>query len=560
MQPNVIFQSLVQTANHKLTIEHYRLPLLDYDALRCVIDTIEAASFSLVPLSSTCRQLRDICRPLIFRQLTWRLDEKVTDSELLCPPTVSSLVQYAHSYQIGIPNNDISSNRLLTLVDCCRQQEEGLSALFSQQRQLQEDDSARLSEDPFLCRCLDRTEVLRALHQMTALRHITLASSKSKVLHGVRWHTLKAILSLPRLEEFSLHGLLFSPLLPVSVSVDELECPTLQHIKSFKYEVPSFRVSSWGTRERYPFQSEEEILWRVLHRLCPTVETLVLSSEPAPIRTMTQWEWPKLRELRLTGEHWTEPLTPIVLLLATMPHLLRLSLELTLVRGQLSQAPPLWPRGYNGVFPWPDLTHLLLSHPHPEDELFAHLPPALRSLSLCSLPHKSEKLLLDGSSSVHHRYKYVVLDSSEMRNILQRCRLPQLTHLELEYNAGERENDLLEYLAVAFPLLTSLKVHRYRAMNSLQAPMAVSVDVVLSISLIVHLRPITLQATAGDRIYDHVKFQVVVCHASHCSLPLYRAHISRHILRMNSATPCRRSPISADSARTLTSKTRPGPD
>ncbi|EJF56091.1 hypothetical protein DICSQDRAFT_15463, partial [Dichomitus squalens LYAD-421 SS1] len=222
-----------------------------------------------------------------------------------------------------------------------------------------------------------------------------------------------------------------------------LVCPHLQHIKTFRYEVPSFRVSSWGTRERYPFHSEEEMLCRVLERLRHSVEMLALSSEPAPIQTMAQWRWPKLRELKLTGERWAEPLTPVVSLFAKMPHLRKLALELTLVRGQLSQVPPLWPRGYIGAFPWPNLTHLSLSHPHPEDELFTNLPSALRSLSLCCHPHKWQKLLLGGSGTVHHRYKYVVLDSSKMLIILSRCRTPQLTHLELEYNADEGENDLL---------------------------------------------------------------------------------------------------------------------
>ncbi|TBU40290.1 hypothetical protein BD309DRAFT_927398 [Dichomitus squalens] len=307
---------------------------------------------------------------------------------------------------------------------------------------------------------------------MPALRHSTLASSKGGILHGVRWRALKAVLSLPQLTEISLSGLLFSPLLPDYLRTDDLVCPHLQHIKTFRYEVPSFRVSSWGTRERYPFHSEEEMLCRVLERLRHSVEMLALSSEPAPIQKMAQWRWPKLpklRELKLAGERWAEPLTPVVSLFATMPHLRKLVLELTLVRGQLSRAPPLWPRGYSGAFPWPNLTHLSLSHPHPEDELFANLPSALRSLSLCCHPHKWQKLFLDGSGAVHHRYKYVVLDSSKMLVILSRCQTPQLTHLELEYNADEGENDLLRYLAASFPLLTSLQVHRYRAINNPQA-------------------------------------------------------------------------------------------
>ncbi|KAI1792088.1 hypothetical protein LXA43DRAFT_1093902 [Ganoderma leucocontextum] len=92
----------------------------------------------------------------------------------------------------------------------------------------------------------------------------------------------------------------------------------------------------------------------------------------------------------------------------------------------------------------------------------AHLPPKLQSLSLCCCPHQSEKLLPAGIVTYPHRYEYLVLDSSEMLDILRRCRTPQLARLELEYNAGETEHDLLEHLTVAFPRLTSLQIHRYR--------------------------------------------------------------------------------------------------
>ncbi|EJF56094.1 hypothetical protein DICSQDRAFT_141531 [Dichomitus squalens LYAD-421 SS1] len=80
--------------------------------------------------------------------------------------------------------------------------------------------------------------------------------------------------------------------------------------------------------------------------------------------------------------------------------------------------------------------------------------------------HKWQKLFLDGSGAVRHRYKYVVLDSSERLYAFGQCLTPQLAHLELEYNAYEGEHDLLRHREVAFPLLTSLKVHRYRAINN----------------------------------------------------------------------------------------------
>ena len=204
------------------------------------------------------------------------------------------------------------------------------------------------------------------------------------------------------------------------------------------------------------------MLHRVLEKLYGSVERLTLSSEAAPIWAMAEWTWPHLRELKLTGERWEEPRTPFVSHFANMPHLREVAFDLAVVRGHLMEAPPFWPRGHRATFPWLDLTHLSLSHPHPEDEVFAHLPPTLQSLSLCCRPHKAEKLLLDGMGSIPHRYKYLVLDSSDMLDILRRCRTPHLVHLELEYNTGGREHALLCHLATTFPRLTSLQIHRYR--------------------------------------------------------------------------------------------------
>ena len=363
------------------------------------------------------------------------------------------------------PTNTLTryiTSRSLVLVDDCEQQRWGFPSLF---RLIGEQLDVRFisaPQSPFFCPILGGPQLQSGLKHLSSLRKLSLAPSGSWVLHGVRWDTLKSILSLPRLEELSIHGLMLSPGLAENATREALEVPSLDHIQSFRYETPSFRVSSWGTRESYPFTSEEIMLRRVLEKLHNTVESLTLSSEPAPIPAMAQWEWPRLRELTLIGERWAEPRTPLVSLFDNMPRLRKAVFDLSLVRGYLTDALPLWPRGLRTKFPWPDLTHLSLSHPHTEDEVFDHLPPTLRSLSLCYYPHKSEKLWLNGLPTLPHRYKYPVLDASEMLSILIRCRNPQLTHLKLEYDAGEREHDLLEYLSVAFSRLRSLQVHRYR--------------------------------------------------------------------------------------------------
>ncbi|TBU40287.1 hypothetical protein BD309DRAFT_967773, partial [Dichomitus squalens] len=61
------------------------------------------------------------------------------------------------------------------------------------------------------------------------------------------------------------------------------------------------------------------------------------------------------------------------------------------------------------------------------------------------------------------------------------------------YNDEVNERGLLRCLAVAFPLLTSLQVHRYRALNNPQAQSAMD-DFGRSLSELMHLR--TLKARA----------------------------------------------------------------
>ncbi|KAM5544868.1 hypothetical protein V8D89_001766 [Ganoderma adspersum] len=458
---------------------------LDHDTLFCIQEHLHWMSGGVLHLSATCRTLREVCKPMVFRNVTRRLTTPIANSEEFCPATVSSLVQS------------------LVLVDDCEQQQWGVPSLFHLIGGQLEDRFIGSPDSPFFCPIFGGPEFQSSLKRLSSLRKLSLSSSSSWVLHGVQWDTLKSILSLPRLEEFSLHGLIFSPGLADDATPDELEVPNLDHIRYFRYEAPSFRVSSWGTRESYPFSSEEMMLHRVLEKLHNTVENLTLSSEAAPIPTMAQWEWPHLRELTLTGERWAEPRTALVCLFANMPHLRNVVFDLSVVRGYLADAPPLWPRGHRATFPWSDLTHLSLSHPHTEDEIFAHLPPTLQSLSLCCCPHKSEKLLLEAIATLPHRYKYLVLDSSEMLGILRRCRTPQLAHLKLEYNACDREHDLLEHLTVAFPRLTSLQIHRYRNTGNPGA----------------QIPPVT----TGDRTIDDVDFHAVESFAR-CLAPLASLH------------------------------------
>ncbi|KAM5544071.1 hypothetical protein V8D89_002257 [Ganoderma adspersum] len=322
------------------------------------------------------------------------------------------------------------------------------------------------AQNPFTCGVVGRSSLEQALRRMPALRSISVLT-RQRVIHGLLWATVQMILSLPQIQEVSITGLL---LCPFKLPHDDYHLDSFTPVTSFRYEVFSNRFDGMDTRQDYPFPSEEQVLLLVLSRIHPAVEKLVLSAEPAPLLAMSQWSWPRLRELRLRGSRRSLPPVPYMTLLSAMPNLRSLALELTLVSEECTHTDPLWPPGSRMPFPWPDLAHLTVAHPDPADELYSHLPPSLRTLSLCCRPHKSEKAWIARRLIyTAHAYEYPVLTSAEMLGILENCYLPSLTRLEIEYEAREGEGgelDLLRALGSMFPQLAWLQIHRYRAASA----------------------------------------------------------------------------------------------
>ena len=317
------------------------------------------------------------------------------------------------------------------------------------------------AQNPFVCGVICRPSLERALRHLPALRSISILT-KQRVVHGLSWATVKMILTLPQIQEVSITGLL---LCPSKLPHDDYRLYSLAPVSSFHYEVFSNRFNGMDTRQDYPFPSEEEVLLLVLSRIHSSLEKLVLSSEPAPLLAMSEWSWPRLRELRMRGERRIFSPASYMTLLSAMPSLRTLILELTLVSEGCTHADPLWPPGSCMQIPCPDLAHLSVAHPNPTDEFYHHLPPSLRVLSLCCCPHKSEKAWIDQLPLyTAHEYEYPVLTSEEMLGILRNCHLPRLVQLEIEYEAGEGggELDLLHGLASMFPQLAWLQIHRYR--------------------------------------------------------------------------------------------------
>ena len=396
------------------------------------------------------------------------------------------------------------SFRYITIEDRCLDQEAGETKLRLDVAGTRDWIPLEYAQNPFTCGVVGGSSLEQALRCMPSLRSISVLT-RQRVIHGLPWATVKMILSLPQVQEVSITGLL---LCPFKLPHDDYHLDSVTSVTSFHYEVFSNRFKGMDTRQDYPFPSEEEVLLLVLSRVHPTLEKLTLSAEPAPLLAMSQWSWPRLRELHLSGERRSLPPVSYMTLLSAMPNLRTLALELTLVSEECTHTDPLWPPGSRMPFPWPDLAHLTVAHPDPADELYSHLPPSLRTLSLCCRPHKSEQAWIARRLIyTAHAYEYPVLTAAEMLGILGNCHLPRLTRLEVEYEAGEGEGgelDLLRALGSMFPQLAWLQIHRYRTASA--TPSGGDVAAVTS----------QMQA-AGLRSGE---LDFVVCHSSHNSSDL----------------------------------------
>jgi len=120
--------------------------------------------------------------------------------------------------------------------------------------------------------------------------------------HGLPWDTLRVALSVPHLRELKFGNFYFCPVLRAG---EELDVDSLAPLTSFYYRMHH-------PRRPWSFPSEMAALASVLGKLCDTLETLVLSSEPAPLSTFAECRWPRLRKLVFYGTPWMVMPRPFV--------------------------------------------------------------------------------------------------------------------------------------------------------------------------------------------------------------------------------------------------------
>ena len=392
-------------------------------------------------MSSTCRWLRAASASVLFRSCRQYLGEipwEGTDYEIF-PSTL-----WSHIQSVGDP---FSVNA--TDDNCCRTLH--ISCYCPPHGQRDPD-----IVDPLICGPISALDtVLPALPRLTTL-HLRVRYID---VHGISWTTTRRILSLPHLRHLHIDGLYVCPELLDSDSLDDA---TLVPLTTFHYTMPDYR-------QPWSFPSEVATLDFLVRRLYASLESLMLPVESAPIRTISSLHWPRLREFSLRGERWSDPATPIVTLFSSMPSLQSLALELS--ERENAIAGVVWQKGLSATFPWPRLRSLRVSHSDPIDEVYSHLPSSLRCLALRSWPHECERVYqlmaqyLNTSQLEGYRrrwWSYPLSTPHNLAEVLQKCDLPFLRTLELEYREDAQEPELLQLVVTKFSYLTTLEIHRFR--------------------------------------------------------------------------------------------------
>ncbi|EIW53546.1 uncharacterized protein TRAVEDRAFT_133379 [Trametes versicolor FP-101664 SS1] len=406
-----------------------------------VLDLIvEAASHlqAIPALSRTCRRIRLRCLPSLCREFSLRSPVPIAARGFV-PEALRPYVSILHF-------NDRCGD--------IPREEDLRDAL---ERDL------RFTTDPLLCAVYSTPFFATALESMPRLHTLSFNLHRLPI-HGIPWSVVQMILALPTLRNLTINGHRIAPsLLPQ----EELVLDRCAPLTSFQHTMSDYR--RWRKQD-YP--DERQALLLVLNRTHATLETLTLVTELSPLdEVFTALEWPNLRELRLRGERKAigDSSLPFISLFANVPRLRHIELKLAQPKGVDPQL--FWPPGHDIVeWPWPNLRHLTLSCPHVDDQIHGALPPTLESLALCYTPHMIHSVW-NGRGM---RCQWPLVSSSEMLQILRRCRCPRLTSLELEYREDEANTELMQHIGASYPALTSVKLLRYRAVDDAEAGPLVS--------------------------------------------------------------------------------------
>ncbi|KAI0363402.1 hypothetical protein BV20DRAFT_1031398 [Pilatotrama ljubarskyi] len=378
---------------------------------------------ALKPFSRTCKLVRQLCMPVLFRQCVVLMRGSISSHFL---PDV--LWPYIRS---------------ITFIDKCS----GSRTL----RAWSEAPSPMPgTEDALLCCAYDTTALSKALRSMPQLSRVSFISRYPGSDHSLPWSVVQTILAVPQLRELICDNYLLSPESPLPSALSIVAPAPLT---SFRYLRREYLDAA------HPYPAEKEAVDVILSMLHDSLEAIALPSQLSLLDTFASLSWASLHELSLRGHPpVVEPSTSYVCALRNMPKLRVLELMFPYPSHTLPQA--IWPPDCDVTYPWPDLERLTVSFPRVEDQLYAHLPSTLRSLALRYVPHLACSRWSPDQSKLPWRVP--LLPSRDLSCILNSCNISALEDLEIEYHQDQSEGDLLQLVSIAFPALKSLKLLRYQ--------------------------------------------------------------------------------------------------
>ncbi|KAL1949970.1 hypothetical protein VTO73DRAFT_8851 [Trametes versicolor] len=402
----------------------------------------------LQPLSLTCKWIRDACMPILFRDcVVWSYAFDKSETPVFLPQSIWPYVRtlmFEGSFARPdlIPEYFGPDSSPAWLIELARLR--ALARSFSQ-------------------------FVKHALLSMYNLHVVSVQIPNGlwyrdvTTRDGVPWYILEAILSTPHVRHFFFSN---GPMCHRDEELpQEVSLPSVIPLQTFRFSAPSMYIPPRTT----DLDRREVLL--ILERAHNSLVDLLLPGEVAPIHCMHTWDWPALTQVYLNGEYPTyKNAPPLVMALSKMPRLRYLSLYLAQPAG--SEPRPIWPPSLRASYAWYSLERLTITHPHPDDQFYAHLPPCLDRLSLRCWPryykhHCHFKTHMD-DAQVH--WTSPLLSSSEMLRLLRKTNTPNLTRLELEFCADASDNQLFRHIGDSYTHLTVLRIHRYRSPGDVDAP------------------------------------------------------------------------------------------
>ncbi|KAI0372093.1 hypothetical protein BV20DRAFT_964818 [Pilatotrama ljubarskyi] len=406
---------------------------LNYDVLVHVFELLRLDG-NLRALSMTCRDIRQACKPCLFRCTSISAHRVV-----LLPPPPSDIWDYIRRLTVIGTWQDV----------CDSHCDEQLPQQF--QRLL-----------------------VQLLFRMPALETVVIVAC---YFNGSLWDGIQTVLSCPQVRHLVLQ---VSPdrAVPIPPDFGSPRCT----LASLTLPLEEYRC--------HPRNAIGEVALAdsLVSNLAHSLEHLTMLLDVAPLARMASLRLPRLRELHLKGDYptaATDVSVPLLAVLSGMPNLRSLTL-LRAVSGHKHRE-AYWRVEELDRFPCEHLEHLSIAYPEPTDELYSHLPTTLRSLTLRCYPrhymhqHRHDRRTVEDEL----RWTSPILKASEMHTLLRRCQSRSLEELEIEYEEDAFDATLLRSIASHFPNLRTLTIFRYRSRDNDDVPVA---NVARALSSLAHLR------------------------------------------------------------------------